>query len=72
VIAQTIDVMEREILKYRIIDADMLLRPKVGKYSTTTFNKVDEIIREGERATTDAVGDLQEMIQRWKESNQHV
>lgn len=70
VITQSIDVMEREILKYRMIHADFLLRPQVGHYSTMMFSKMDELIAEGERVTLEMIPEIKEMIKKWEENNQ--
>lgn len=68
VIAKSIDVMEREILRYRMVDADLMLRPKVGHYSTNKFTEVVHIIDEGERATIEMIPNIKRMIEEWKES----
>lgn len=66
VIALSIDVMEREILKYRMIDADVVMRPDVGHYSTTMFSMAESIIKEGERTGHEMVGHLEALIQQWE------
>lgn len=72
VIAQTIDIMEREILEQRMIEADLILRPKVGHYSTTMFTKVDEIIEEGEKAALAIIPRLKTLLAQGKETNERV
>jgi NTE family protein len=67
VIAQTIDVMEREIVKYRVLKADMVIRPKVGHYSTNHFSKVDDIILAGEVAARQELDYIKQMIEQWRE-----
>lgn len=66
VIAQSIDVMEREILRYRIIDADIMIRPKVGHYSTTLFSELDALMEEGERITQKMMPDIKKVLENWK------
>lgn len=68
VIAKSIDVMEREILRFRMLDADLMLRPKVGHYSTNKFTEVVHIIDEGERAALEMIPNIKKMIQEWKET----
>lgn len=68
VIAQSIDIMEREILKTSMLDADYLLRPEVGLYSATMFSNVIEMIDEGERMTAEKITDIQQLIEQWKEN----
>jgi NTE family protein len=66
VIAQSIDVMEREILRYRMLDADLMLRPNVGYYSTNKFSEVSQIIDEGERTALEMIPSIKNMIREWK------
>ena len=63
--------MEREILNQKIIDADLLLRPKVGHYNTTMFSKIDEIILAGEYHTQQMLGKLKQLIHNWKGKKPH-
>ncbi|EGL83204.1 Patatin [Caldalkalibacillus thermarum TA2.A1] len=72
VIAQTIDIMEREILKYRMLDVDVLIRPNVKAYSTTMFYKAEEIIHEGIRSAEEAIPKIKEAMRKWREANTHV
>jgi len=51
VITHTIDIMESEILKFRLIEADIVITPKVGHIGIATFDKVAECIREGYEET---------------------
>lgn len=66
VIAQTIDVMEREILRHRIIAADLVIRPDVGHYSSIAYSGVEEIMELGERAGEAHVEQIQELIANWE------
>ncbi|MBY0087236.1 patatin-like phospholipase family protein [Brevibacillus sp. M2.1A] len=66
VIAQTIDVMEREILRHRIIAADIVIRPDVGHYSSIAYTGVEQIIELGERAGTEHIERIQELIANWE------
>jgi len=66
VIAQTIDVMEREILRHRIIAADLVIRPDVGHYSSIAYSGVEEIIELGERAGEAHAEQIQELIANWE------
>lgn len=71
VIAQTIDIMEREILNQRMIYADIMLRPEVGHYSTTMFSRVSEIIEAGEKSTQQAIPQIEALIQEWRGKKQN-
>ncbi|CAJ1002166.1 MULTISPECIES: patatin-like phospholipase family protein [Bacillales] len=66
VIAQTIDVMEREILRHQILAADLVIRPDVGHYSSIAYTGVEEIIALGERAGLDSVERIKELIADWE------
>lgn len=58
VIAQTIDVMETEIYRNRVVAADLFIHPDVGKYSITSFDQMDKIITAGESAAEEMVGKI--------------
>ncbi|UFJ42066.1 patatin-like phospholipase family protein [Brevibacillus humidisoli] len=70
VIAQTIDVMEREILRHRMLSADMVIRPNVGHYSSIAYSGVAEIIAEGERMALEHVEQIKQLMDRWRESHE--
>lgn len=67
VIAHSIDVMEREILRYRLLHADVMIRPKVGHYSTNMFSEIEALVKEGEEATRELVPMINKMIADWEE-----
>ncbi|MFD2371238.1 patatin-like phospholipase family protein [Brevibacillus sp. GCM10020057] len=66
VIAQTIDVMEREILRHRMLAADHVIRPDVGHYSSIAYTGVEEIIELGEKAGREHAQRIQELIENWE------
>lgn len=66
VIVQTIDVMEREIFRSRILTADLVIRPDVGHYSSIAYSGVEEIIDRGESAATEHIERILEMIANWE------
>lgn len=68
---QTIDIMEREIFKWRILDADLVIRPEVGHISSTAFTQVEETIALGRQAAEKQVEAIQELIKEWKEKVGH-
>lgn len=67
VIAQTIDIMEREIFNYRILDADVVIRPKVGHQPTISFDNIEAIVKEGEESAREMIGIIQQRIREWEE-----
>jgi NTE family protein len=66
VIFQTIDVMEREIFLHRTVHADIMIRPDVGRFSSTSFTNIDEIIEEGRKAARMMIPHIQEKIEDWR------
>lgn len=62
VIAQTIQIMEREILRYRMVEADVLISPVVGDYSATTFTQIEELIAAGEVAARKSIDKIREVL----------
>lgn len=66
VIMQTLDIMDREIFVSRSRQADLLIQPNVGDYDTTSFERVEEIIREGERAAREKMDEIMMLIEGWE------
>lgn len=67
VIVQAIDIMEREILRHRMVSADLVLRPNVGHYNSLSYSHVREIIEEGERTALAHVDQIKELMRKWEE-----
>jgi NTE family protein len=67
VIVQAIDIMEREILRHRMVSADLVLRPDVGHYNSLSYSHVREIIEEGERTALAHVDQIKELMRKWEE-----
>lgn len=63
---QSIEIMEREILRTRMLDADFVIRPDVGHISSTNFMHVEECIDEGRRAAEQVVDQLRVLIDAWE------
>ncbi len=68
VIVQAIDVMEREILRHQMLAADLVIRPRVGHYSSIAYSGIQEIIAEGEREALVHIEKIKEMIEQWEEA----
>lgn len=58
VMFQTLDIMERKILNSKILDTEVLIRPKVGHISPAQFNRVDELVALGEEAAEAAISKI--------------
>lgn len=72
VIAQAIDVMEREILRHRMLSADLVIRPDVGHHSSISYTGIEEIIAEGEKAALEHIDQIKELIENWGNTNDHT
>lgn len=55
---QTLDIMERKILNARILDTEVLIRPKVGHISPAHFHRVNELVELGEQAAEASISRL--------------
>lgn len=62
VIAQTIQIMEREIFRFRILEADVMISPSVGQYSATNFTQIEELITAGEEAARGSIDQIKEAL----------
>lgn len=67
VIMQSIDIMQTEIVINRQIASDIMIRPSVEKYSSQAFTNIKEIIAIGEEETRKNLGQIKDVIERWKE-----
>lgn len=66
VIAQTIDILEKEANRSRVLQADVVISPDVGRFSSTAFTDIGEIIAEGEKAARAAIDEIEEKLHRWE------
>jgi NTE family protein len=63
VILMSIDIMERELLKHRLVHSDVLIQPKVGHILPSSFEHVDELISLGEAAAREALPQIRAAMQ---------
>ncbi len=63
VIVQSIDIMEREVFRYRILDADFVVRPQLDLMSATAFSGVDKAVEAGREAMREALPRLLETLE---------
>lgn len=54
-ILQAIDIMNNRMAVIQLKNADIVIRPKVGNFSSTDFTRRHEAIMEGEKAATEAM-----------------
>lgn len=67
VIMQSIDMMQREMVKLHEISADVMIKPSLAQYHSGTFEKVEEMIRIGEEETRKHLPEIHQVIEQWKE-----
>nr|WP_132770309.1 patatin-like phospholipase family protein [Tepidibacillus fermentans] len=70
VIAQTIDIMERQNLYHQIIAADYVIRPEVGHNSSISFTNIENIIAEGYRIAKESMNEIKSLIQQWEDTHE--
>ncbi|WP_078554884.1 patatin-like phospholipase family protein [Bacillus alkalicellulosilyticus] len=68
VILQTIDIMEREVVKNREVDATIMIKPMVKQVSAIAFTNVEEYIALGEEQARKQIPFIQHEIEKWKEN----
>jgi NTE family protein len=66
VILQSIDIMGRELLKYKKQGADVLIEPAVGDVGMMDFSQRKRCIEAGIRATQGAVPQIRQKIEAWR------
>lgn len=66
VIMQSIDIMQMELFNHRTIASDVMIRPRVDKFSSRAFTNTDEIITAGEEATREHINKIEQLIEHWK------
>jgi NTE family protein len=62
VLIMSIDIMERELLKHRLVHSDVLIQPKVGNILPSSFEHVDELISLGEEAAQAAIPEIRSLL----------
>lgn len=70
VIMQSLDILQMELVESREVASDVMIRPRVEKYSSKAFTNIQEIISIGEDAAKDKVDQIKQSIVAWKESNE--
>ncbi|PWI57346.1 patatin-like phospholipase family protein [Sulfoacidibacillus thermotolerans] len=63
VIVQTMDIMEREVFRHRILHADFVVRPKLDLMSSISFTGVQQAIEAGRQAMRQALPELLAKLQ---------
>lgn len=68
VIMQSLDILQMELVKSREFASDVMIRPRVEKYSSKSFTNVQEIISIGEEGARGKIDQIKQSIVTWKES----
>ncbi|MEG6584094.1 patatin-like phospholipase family protein [Dendrosporobacter sp. 1207_IL3150] len=63
VIIQSIDIMERELFKYRQQHCSVLIRPEIAHISPSSFEAIDECVLLGEQAAEAALPDIKKILE---------
>jgi NTE family protein len=66
IILQSIDIMGKELLKYKRQGAEVLIEPQVGDVGTMDFSQKKKCIEEGMKATRKALPQIQQKIEDWR------
>jgi NTE family protein len=69
VIDQSLIIMIKRLSEQELARADVVIRPKVGKFGATDFDQKDKAILEGEKAVALAMPGLRLAIQKWQASH---
>ncbi len=68
VLLQTFAVMGQAISRHELLQADVVIRPRTGAVSSTSFDDRHLAILEGERAAAAVMGELKEKLARMREA----
>jgi NTE family protein len=63
VVLQSVDIMGRELVRYKARDYDVLIEPNVGSVGTTDFSKKQQLLEEGIAAARKAVPQIKELLE---------
>jgi len=67
VIIQSLDIMQMELVAYREIASDFMIKPSVEMFSSKAFTNNEEIIRIGEEETKKHIPKIKSALEQWKE-----
>lgn len=62
ILLQTFDIMEKEVLKLRSVDADVVIKPDVSEIGSMQFTKVTEGVLAGEDAMESQIHSLKDLL----------
>ena len=69
VIVQSIDIMEREVFRYRVLDADFVVRPDLDLMSSIAYHSAEKAIVAGRETMRAALPQLLSLLDDWREKS---
>ncbi|WP_248662507.1 patatin-like phospholipase family protein [Fuchsiella alkaliacetigena] len=66
VILRSISIMENQIVKHKSVEADILIKPKVGHVSPQDLDQAEDCVAAGVEAAWKMMPAIEEAIERWK------
>jgi NTE family protein len=66
IILQSIDIMGKELLKYKRLGAEILIEPQVGDVGMLDFSQKKKCIEEGMKAAQTALPQIRQKIEDWR------
>ncbi|WP_027408243.1 patatin-like phospholipase family protein [Anoxybacteroides tepidamans] len=69
VILQSLDILQDELVRYREIVSDIMIRPRVEQYNSRAFTHTEEIIKIGEEEARKQLPKIHQAIEKWKEQH---
>ncbi|WP_338451945.1 patatin-like phospholipase family protein [Niallia oryzisoli] len=69
VIMQSLDIMQMELVEYRQIASDIMIKPRVEEYSSRAFTNIDEMILKGEEEARKHLKEIKRLMDDWEEQH---
>jgi NTE family protein len=66
IILQSIEIMGKELLKYKRLGAEILIEPQVGDVGMLDFSQKKKCIEEGMKAAQAALPQIRQKIEDWR------
>lgn len=68
VIMQSMDILQNELVRHQTIAADIMIRPSLETYSSSSFANIEAMISAGEEATNRMISKIRKEIENWEGS----
>ncbi|MCI4139386.1 patatin family protein, partial [Bacillus vallismortis] len=63
VIMQSMDILHNEVVRHQTIAADIMIRPSLETYSSSSFANIEAMIAAGEEATNQMIINIRKEIE---------